>query len=349
MTPQVEAFRTSNGARIYRIHLELFPIVSGYAHLVFTDNVVALIDVGSGFGESNAQLEAGIEEVRVAHGEPATWDDITHVLITHGHIDHFGGLKFVRQKTSAKVGIHELDLRVLANYEARLTVIERRLREFLAEAGVSETDCQSIIELYLFNKQLFSSIPPDFTYATMGMQIGPMKIVHVPGHCPGQVVIRLDDVLFSADHILERISPHLAPERLSLNTGLGHYLESLKRAYPVADDIRLTLGGHEGPIEDVKSRILEIVQFHMERLEHVLELLVEPKTVVEISSELFPNVGGYHKLLALEETSAHVEYLYQREYLRIDNLKEMDIAGPVPIRYCRMEGMSRLRSHFKVE
>ena len=61
MTPQVEAFRTGNGARIYRIHLELFPVVSGYAHLVFTDDVVALIDVGSGFGESNDQLEAVIE------------------------------------------------------------------------------------------------------------------------------------------------------------------------------------------------------------------------------------------------------------------------------------------------
>jgi glyoxylase-like metal-dependent hydrolase (beta-lactamase superfamily II) len=349
MSSLVESFRSSNGARIYRFHLELFPGISGYAHLVFTDDIVALIDVGSGFGESNAQLEEGLKEVSSSYGEKVNWKNITHVLITHGHIDHFGGLHFVRKQTSAKIGIHELDLRVLADYEARLTTIDRRLQRFLAESGVSATECQSIMALYLFNKQLFSSIPPDFTYSTVGMQIGSMQIFHVPGHCPGQVVMRLGDVLFSADHVLKSISPHLAPERLSLNTGLSHYLESLKYIYPLADGIRLTLGGHEGPIEDLKNRILEIVQFHMTRLELVLALLDEPKTIAEISHELFPDVDGYHRLLALEETGAHVEYLTQREYLRIDNPEDMDLEVPVPLRYCRLEGMKRLRSYFDVE
>lgn len=349
MSSLVESFHSSNDGRIYRIHLELFPSISGYAYLVFADDIVALIDVGSGFGVSNAQLEEGLEEVSSSFGEQVNWKDITHVLITHGHIDHFGGLHFVRKQTSAKIGIHELDSRVLADYEARLTTIERRLRRFLVESGVSDVECQGIIALYLFNKQLFSSISPDFTYSTVGMQIGPMQIFHVPGHCPGQVVIRLDDILFSADHVLENISPHLAPEHLSLNTGLSHYLGSLRYIYPLADDIRLTLGGHEGVIEDLKSRILKIVQFHMTRLELVLALFDEPKTIAEISHELFPGVDGYNKLLALEETGAHVEYLAQREYLRVDNPEDMDLEVPVSIRYRRLEGVKKLRSYFNIE
>jgi len=349
MTSVVEAFRSSGDARIYRIPLNLFPILSGYVHLVFADDVIALIDVGSGFGDANDQLEVGMAEVRSEYGEKANWEDLTHVLITHGHIDHFGGLHYVRERTQAKVGIHDLDLRVLANYEERLKIVEHRLRVFLVEAGVDAVEGQGIMNLYLLNKYLFSSLSPDFTYEAVGMRVGPLRMVHVPGHCPGQVVIQLDDVLFSADHVLAETSPHQAPERLSLNTGLGHYLESLKRLRPLAGAIRLTLGGHEGPIEDLAGRISEIEQLHQERLEQVLNLLDEPKTIAEISQSLFPDADGYHKLLALEEAGAHVEYLTLRGYLEIDNLDQLDFDTPAPVRYSRLEGADRLRSAFNAE
>ena len=60
------------------------------------------------------------------------------------------------------------------------------------------------------------------------MRLGPFEMLHVPGHCAGHVAIRLHDVLFSGDHVLERTSPHQSPERLTLSTGLDHYLKSLE-------------------------------------------------------------------------------------------------------------------------
>jgi hypothetical protein len=42
--------------------------------------------------------------------------------------------------------------------------------------------------------------------------------------------------------------------------------------------------------------------------------------------------------LALEEAGAHVEYLYQRGMLRIDNLADLDQGvGLVPVRYRRID------------
>jgi len=41
-------------------------------------------------------------------GTDVTLPNLTHILITHGHIDHFGGLSYVRPLTPANVGIHEL-------------------------------------------------------------------------------------------------------------------------------------------------------------------------------------------------------------------------------------------------
>jgi glyoxylase-like metal-dependent hydrolase (beta-lactamase superfamily II) len=338
---EVQAFETAKGARIYRMPLTVFPGMVGYSNLVFAGDVVALIDVGSNFGVSDEHLEAGLAVVRETYREKAAWRDITHVLISHGHIDHFGGLRYVRQQCDAPVGVHELDLRVLTNYEERLQLIAWRLREFLLEAGVEPDRVEEIMDLYLINKQLFSSTPVDFTYQAVGMAVGPIKLIHMPGHCPGLVVAQVDDFLLSSDHVLETISPHQAPERLSLNTGLGTYLESLDRLMPLSKEINLTLGGHEGVIDDLAARIQEIKNLHYERLEQVLSLLDEPRTVAGIARELFPDANGYHELLALEEAGAHLEYLDQRAYLQIENIDDLDGHGPVPIRYRKRTGITQ--------
>ena len=132
---------TSGGGRIFQIPLLVFPGLWGYAYLVLVEDergaYRVLIDSGSGFGESNQHLEAGLQAVSQLTGEPFGLADLTHVLITHGHIDHFGGLSYVRPRTPALIGVHELDLRNLTNYEERLTVVARRLDEFLLEAGVT--------------------------------------------------------------------------------------------------------------------------------------------------------------------------------------------------------------------
>lgn len=332
---RVEAFETDAGGRVYRLPLDLFPGLEGYAHLVITGECNVLVDVGSGFGEANEQLESALAAVRTDFGEAVSWQDITHVLITHAHIDHFGGLQFVRERTRAPIGIHELDLRVLAHYEQRLDITAYRLRSYLIEAGLLPDQCEEIMTLYLLNKQLFRSIMPDFTFQACGMQIGGLRLIHVPGHCPGQVVIRIDDLLLSADHVLAGTSPHQAPESLCFYTGLGHYLDSLDLVEPLAGDIRLALGGHEEPIHDLAARIEDIRHLHRDRLHRVLTILNAPHTIAEIAFELFPEPEGYHKLLALEETGAHVEFLVNRAAVGIANAAELHVDSSVPLTFQR--------------
>ena len=329
-------FTTTQGARIYRLPLEAFPHFWVYAYLVFVDDQIVLIDTGSGSDESNRCLQEGFERIQTEEGLASVMDSLDTILITHGHIDHFGGLAYLLENTNAQVGVHELDLRNLTNYEERIIVSERRLRAFLIEAGVDEEKCEQIVRVYMINKALAKSVPVDFTYNAIEMQFGRFEFLHVPGHSAGHVVIRLDNYIFCGDHVLNEISPHQWPERLTLNMGLGHYLDSLDAFDAwVGDECSLILSGHNEPIENLSSRIRQIKRIHAQRLARIVDILSEPHTIAAISSQLFPNVSGYDILLAVEETGAHVEYLYQRGLLGIANLEEIE-QGNAPLLYERL-------------
>jgi len=337
----IQAYQTSGGGQIFQIPIQEFPILWGQVYLVLVEQdsqpYRVLIDAGSGYGAANQHLEAGLQAASQALGERVSLESLTHILITHGHIDHFGGLNYVQPRSPAKIGVHELDLRNLTNYEERVAIIARRLDDFLVEAGVSDERRLQLIDMYKLTKSLYRSVKVDFTYEAAGMRLGPFEMLHVPGHCAGHVVIRVHDVLFSGDHVLNQTSPHQSPEKLTLSTGLEHYLKSLDALEAWAGDIRLTLGGHEEPIVNLPARLEAIRLLHRQRLAQVLAFLDVPRTISETSHHLFGEVHGYNVLLALEEAGAHIEYLYQRGKLGIANLADLEASNqPIPIRYDRI-------------
>jgi len=324
MPKEITKYKSSGGVKIYCIPIESFPRHYTNVYLVLSGGVIGLIDLGSGLCESNAKLGEGIEEIRQQFGEKVTLKDIDLLLITHGHMDHFGGLSYFRSHSNARVGIHELDAKQIINFEESIIVVARDLRFFLKTVGISEATQSALMNMYTTLKTFLASVPLDFY---LGEEEEPMKgvfrIYHTPGHCPGAVCIQVEDVLFTGDHLLSHISPHQSPEVIVPYTGLGHYLASLKKIKAI-DGIKRAFGGHQRVMEDPYGRIEALEAFHMARLDRVLEICRQPCTIKEISSHLFHSVSGYQILLALEETGAHVEYLYQRGRLAIDNLEDLE-------------------------
>ncbi len=333
-------FVASDGREVYAVNLEVFPNFYGNVYVIDDGDRRILVDCGSGMDFSNRNLVAGLDSIEDRFGRRIRLADIDLILITHGHMDHFGGLEFVRRHTDAPVGIHVLDRRVLTHYEERVVVASQQLRVFLNRAGLSAGKCEQLMRMYTAPKARYRSVPVEFLLDegrpvrdAAGADLG-IEVLHVPGHCPGQVCLRIDDVLLTADHVLARITPHQSPESLTLNMGLGHYLEALGKVENLAD-VRVGLGGHEEPIEDVTERVGEIRESHSERLEQIVDACSESRTTADISRRLFGAVRGYTVLLALEEAGAHVEYLYQRGELVAANVGELEAEEDPVVRYVR--------------
>lgn len=328
----VARFDSAGGRRIYLLPIETFPDHVNNVYLVLDGAGHALlVDAGSQLASSRDDFARAAAVLDRIHGLVGALDHVDDLVVTHGHVDHYGGAGLWKQR-GARVAVHELDARVLTRFDERLVVAALALRQFLAAAGVGAEERAELERMYLHGKSHFKPVAVD-RVLTDGAVVCGAVVHHAPGHCPGQVCLQIDNVLLTADHVLARITPHQAPESITASTGLDHYFDALEKVRRIGG-IDLALGGHEEPMPQLAQRIVEIEAFHRARLEKVRAICAaEPRTVREITLALFGEQTHYGRILAYEEAGAHVEFLARRGQLEIANLDDFQDQDNPVLRY----------------
>lgn len=324
--PPVTRFVSGNGVCIYRIACQVFETLSARVYLLLGAGPPTLVDAGSGKTRSTADILAGLDTVRTEFGESICPGDIRRIIISHGHVDHFGGLPELCRAAhpDVEVAIHTFDAQAVASFGEYVAFGNSRLRSFLIHAGVEPTRREELIGMSYLSGRHVEDVPVA-RRLNDGDALDGLRIIHTPGHSPGHICIGIGNVLLSGDHILARTVPQQWPESTAPYTGLGHYFESIDKIQHVPG-LEVVMPGHEQIIHDAYARINTIRSAHLRRLDRLLAMLRganRPLSVYEISKELYPEITGFRAVLAVTDVGARLDYLHQHGHVRVANLDDL--------------------------
>jgi glyoxylase-like metal-dependent hydrolase (beta-lactamase superfamily II) len=218
--------------------LYMLPLGPVNAYLLELANGCALIDTG--LPGSAEKVIRGIKEAGKA---PA---DIRHIILTHAHPDHIGGLAALKKATRAEAYMHPLD--------ARITADGKGFRPMKAAPGfVRGILFRLFVRLVPVEGAAIEHLVEDGQTLPMG---GGLNAIHVPGHCAGQLVFLWPEhggVLIAAD---------ACSNMMGLGWSLGYEdLEEGRRSLRKlsALDFQVACFGHGKPIlKNASKRFREV-------------------------------------------------------------------------------------------
>lgn len=141
-----------------------------------------------------------------------------------------------------------------------------------------------------------------------------LEAIWTPGHTEGHLCVRdLDQhALFTGDHLLGRITPHIGMWPDQERSPLPDFERSLGLVQDL--NASIALPAHEAIIEHPAERAGEILEHHQERRQEMLDAVADGnQSVKDIAVRTFPKRAHDRMQLtiAMSETVAHLEALVE--------------------------------------
>ncbi len=120
-------------------------------------------------------IDPGAEPERILEYLRSNGLSVNKILLTHGHFDHIGGVKRIKEETGAELCVHEADAGMLESAAKNMAALFRvPYTPVKADRLLRDGDTIMLDELC-------------FT------------VLHTPGHTPGSVSYLIGETLFSGD------------------------------------------------------------------------------------------------------------------------------------------------------
>ncbi|MFE4535390.1 MBL fold metallo-hydrolase [Streptomyces scopuliridis] len=281
------------------------------------DDGLVMIDGGWAIPEARKALEQALADIGRDLG------DISHILVTHIHRDHYTNAVELRRLLGSRVYLGAGERPGLEMLDRLRSDEPTGSLETLRRAGAGElADRIQALDHGGYDPSVWES--PDRWLGAETLRFGEheLRVVPTPGHTKGHVVY-LDEqrgLLFSGDHVLPHITPSIGFE-LAEPGGrpLADYLDSLRLMTRYADT-RL-LPAHGPVAESVHTRVAELLTHHDNRLAKSLTALGEAtrdahavaRTLGWTRREVpFGELSAFNQMLAVNETAAHLDVLVLR-------------------------------------
>lgn len=248
---------------------------------------------------------------------------LSRIVISHGHLDHFGNAQMLSEESGARVFVHEADVDKVIG-DGRFAAMLRKHRGFfLKQLGVPTEQLDLM--------QAGADRQPNVVRHLERSRLGPLHdgevlhfkhfeatVKHLPGHTPGLVCLHAErpKLFFADDHVLARVSPNPVLD-LSQGEGatkfraLSRYLEGAKWVRDL--ELEAVLPGHGPAFKGHRELLDGLFAFYEVRQGKLLGRITEsPASIYELATSLFPRRDVGRMVLMLSEVLANVEVMEDR-------------------------------------
>jgi len=249
------------------------------------------------------------------------FSDVERIIITHGHIDHFGLAAGIRKAVGHAIDcfIHAEDQWRVLSEDFHEEMWSTGMKQFAAKADIPQREIEKMRKRFSSFRALADPLQ-DVSPMEEGDEFAGddyhLKIIHTPGHSPGSCCLyeSRQKVLFSGDHIIKHITPNPLIEinrsylRDFSYQSLKAYLQSLDKL--IGLDVQFVFPGHGEYIKDLPGIISTYRAHHRERMNLVWDALKkQSRPIYHLIDDVFPFVPENDVFLAVSEIFVHLEIL----------------------------------------